>query len=45
VRKLKSKPSNPKKLRRRVEAAVRKAERVEKLTGRELMIVPWVKNG
>ncbi|CAA9430962.1 MAG: hypothetical protein AVDCRST_MAG78-1685 [uncultured Rubrobacteraceae bacterium] len=41
-RKLRSKPLDGEGMRRRVEAALRKAEREEKLTTRELMIVQWV---
>jgi hypothetical protein len=38
----KSKPLDSEGMRRRVEAALRKAERGEDLTKKELMIVQWV---
>ncbi len=41
VRKLVSRPSDVETSRRRVEAALKKAERGEKLTEKETMIVQW----
>lgn len=41
VRKLVSRPSDAETSRRRVEAALKKAERGEKLTEKETMIVQW----
>ncbi len=45
MRKLKSKPSDPEKIRKRVQAAFAKHDRGEPLTETEQRIVYWVRYG